>query len=158
CVDTLQPLERIQLRNLRFLQSPVQLHDSHFVAETQRAAENPSDSESPEVLAVVQVRHQKLQHAFGIARRGRNMLHDDIKQRSKIVGRILQLVFRNARARVGIDDGKLQLILARIESDKQIVEFVENFLNAGVRPVNLVDDSDNRQLGLQRLHQNVPRL
>ncbi len=86
------------------------------------------------------------------------MLHDDIKQRSKIVGRILQLVFRNASARIGIDDRKLQLILARIEVDKQIVEFVENFLNAGVGPVNLVDDGDNGQLGLQRLHQNVPRL
>ena len=86
------------------------------------------------------------------------MLHDRFKQRSKIVGRILQLVLRDSGARIGIDDRKLQLILAGIEIDKQIVEFVENFLNAGIRPVDLVDDGDDGQLGLQRLHQNVPRL
>src|SRR5258708_17135428 len=40
----------------------------------------------------------------------------------------------------------------------QIVDFVQNFLHAGVGAINLVNDNDGAQVGFQRLHQNVTRL
>ena len=65
---------------------------------------------------------------------------------------------RSPSLRIGVDDGEIELILGRIEIDEQVVDLVEYFRNTGVGPVDLVDDDDRRQLGLQRLHQHVARL
>ena len=46
--------------------------------------------------------------------------------------------------RVGVEHGKVELLLGRVEIDEQIVDLVEHFLRAGVGPIDLVDDDDRR--------------
>ena len=43
-------------------------------------------------------------------------------------------------------------------SMNKIVNFVQDFLNARIRPVDLVDDDDRRKFGFERLHQDVTGL
>ena len=59
---------------------------------------------------------------------------------------------------IGVDDRKIELVFRRIEIDEQIVDFVQHFLDARVRAVDLVDDEHGRQLGFERLHQHVAGL
>ena len=54
--------------------------------------------------------------------------------------------------------GKFELLFGGIEIDEKIVEFVEDFLDPRIGPVDLVDDGDRGQLRLERLHQHVTRL
>ena len=59
---------------------------------------------------------------------------------------------------VGVDHREVELILMRVQIDEQIVDFVQHFLNARVRAVDLIDDDDRRQPRFQRFHQHVARL
>ncbi len=68
------------------------------------------------------------------------------------------IYLRDARFRVGVDHGEVELILHGVQIDEQIVDFVEHFLDARVRTVDLVDDDDRRQARFQRLHQHVAGL
>jgi hypothetical protein len=60
--------------------------------------------------------------------------------------------------RARVEHGELELLLAGIEVDEQIVDLVQDLLNARIRPVDLVDDDDRRQLPLESLAQHEPGL
>ena len=49
------------------LNRPVELADADLVAVPQRSVENAADGEAPEIFAVIQVVHQNLQNAVGVA-------------------------------------------------------------------------------------------
>ena len=49
-------------------------------------------------------------------------------------------------ARVGVDDREVELVLGGVEVDEEVVDLVQHLLDPGVRPVDLVDDDDRRQL------------
>ena len=61
-------------------------------------------------------------------------------------------------ARVGVQHGKLDLILGGVEVDEQVVDLVQHFLRARVGPVDLVQHDDRRQPALERLAQHESRL
>src|SRR6185437_9759600 len=69
-----------------------------------------------------------------------------------------RIQFGDAFLRVGVDDRKVQLILGGVQIDEQIVDLVENFLDARVGAIDLVDHDDGGQARLQRLHQYVAGL
>jgi hypothetical protein len=48
----------------------------------------------------------------------------------------------DAAARVGVKHGKVELLLARVEVDEQVVHLVQDLLGAGVGAVDLVDHHD----------------
>ena len=48
----------------------------------------------------------------------------------------------------GVDDRELDLVLVGVEVEEQLVGLVDDLGDAGVGPVHLVDDQDDRQLGL----------
>jgi hypothetical protein len=50
------------------------------------------------------------------------------------------------------------LLLGGVEIDEQIVDFVQNFLRPRVTAVDLVDHHDGRQIGFQRLAQDITSL
>ncbi len=41
---------------------------------------------------------------------------------------------------VGIENGKINLLFVRIEINKKVVDLIDDLLNPGVAPVDLVDD------------------
>ncbi len=59
---------------------------------------------------------------------------------------------------ISVDDGEIELIFHRVQIDEQVVDFVQHFLNARIRPVDLVDHQNRRKLRFERLHQNVAGL
>ena len=52
---------------------------------------------------------------------------------------------------VGVDDGELDLLVGGVEVHEQLVDLVDDLGYAGVGPVDLVDDHDDRQAGLEGL-------
>ena len=57
-----------------------------------------------------------------------------------------------------IDHGKIELVFGRVEIDEEIVNFIEHLGRTRVGPVDFVQHHDRRQLGRQRLLQDVARL
>ena len=54
----------------------------------------------------------------------------------------------------GVEHRELQLVLAGVEVDEQVVDLVQHLPGPGVLAVDLVDDHDRRQLQLERLAQH----
>ncbi len=112
----------------------------------------------PEVVAVVEIGHQNLQRARGIAFRCRNGLDDGFEQRLQIFATALDVRGRGAGLGVRVEDREIELLFFGVEIDEQIVNLVQHFLRTGVGAVNLVDDQNRRQMGFERLAQHVARL
>jgi len=93
-----------------------------------------------------------------VAWRRRDTLHNGFKQRKQILRAVTDLPVRDAFARVSVDHGKIELVFSGVQVDKQVVDFVENFLCARIRAVDLVQHNNGRQLGRQRLLKDVARL
>ena len=153
-----EPAEREKFRDLRRLNFPVELGDADFRAALQRALKNARDRQSPEEIAVIEVRHLNLQHALGIARRRRNRRDDLLEKRLQRGRAVVQVHVRHADLRVGVDHRKIELVFGRIEIDEEIVDFIEHFGRTRVGPIDFVQDHDRRQLGRERLLQDVARL
>ncbi len=84
-VGALQPRERKQFRDLRFLDCAVELRDRHLFARAHGAVEYASDRQPAEIIAVIKVRHQYLQRSIGVSLGRRSGLHDGFKQRLQIL-------------------------------------------------------------------------
>src|SRR5207249_9352461 len=76
---------------------------------------------------------------------------DRLEERPEIGALPAELARRRAGARVGIEHGELELLLARPEVDEQAVDLVEDRRRPGVRAVDLVEADDGRKAGLERL-------
>src|SRR6188508_2994181 len=83
-IDTLQPFERIQLRDFRLLKAAIELRDPDLIANLERAVEDARDREAAEVVAVVEVGHEDLQRAGRIAGGAGDMFHDRLEERTEI--------------------------------------------------------------------------
>ena len=110
------------------------------------------------VLAVIEVGDQQLQRAVWVAGRRRNGAQDGFKQRLKVFRRAIQRFARDPKLRDAVNNGKFELLLFGVKIDKQVVDFVQDFLRAGVAAVNLIDHHDGRQLGFEGFAQDVARL
>ena len=99
-------------------------------------------------------------------RRRRDGLQDRAEQRLEVggvghaaVGRLHQR--RAPGPRRGVDDREVERVLAVVlveEVEEQLVGLVDDLGDPRVRPVDLVDHEDHRQVGVQRLAQHEPRL
>ena len=61
---------------------------------------------------------------------------------------------RLALARHAVDDREVELVDVGVEVEEQLLDVVDDLGDAGVGPVDLVDDEDHRQLRLERLAQH----
>ena len=110
------------------------------------------------ILAVVQIRHQELQRVCGNPFGRRNFGQDGLEERLEVFGAVVERTFSDAAPGNRVEDGEVELVLRGIEIDKQVVDFVEHFLRACVRTVDLVDHNDRWQFGFERLTKDVTRL
>ena len=86
-----------------------------------------------------------------IDHRTRQGFDDQLEHRFEIFAGLFQIARRCSCAGIGVDDGKVELILAGVEVDEQIVDLVEHCGDARIGPVDLVDADDRRQLGFRAL-------
>ncbi len=59
---------------------------------------------------------------------------------------------------VGVEHREIELLFLGIEIDKQVVDFVEDFLRPSIRTIDLVNNDDGRQVRFERFAEHVPRL
>src|SRR5262249_50402720 len=139
----------------------IELYDSHFVTDLQGPAEDACNSEPAKIVTVVEIGDKDLQRVGGITSRRGDVPQYRFEQRPQSAltcAVALEGGCRNSCSRVCIDDRKIQLFLGRVQIDKEIVDFVQDLLNACIRTVDLIDDNNRGELGFQRLHQNVSSL
>ena len=63
-----------------------------FIAQAQRAVEDAADGQASQVIAVIEIRHQQLQDAVGIAGGRRDLLEDGFEQRAEVGAVVIQFV------------------------------------------------------------------
>src|SRR3989442_7206757 len=93
-----------------------------------------------------------------MAGRFRNVPENRFEKRPQIAGSIVKRCSGDAGPRIRINDWKFELLFGGIEVDEKIVQFVDDFLDSGVGPVDLIDDGNSRQLGFESFHENITRL
>ena len=79
------------------------------------------------------------------------MTDDQFEQRRQITVGDAQIGGRPSIAAGGVERGEIELLVAGVKRRKEIKALVMDFLNACVRPINLVDHDDWTQALLQRL-------
>ena len=77
-----------------------------------------------------------------------------VEQRPQVLAGDVGRERRRARLGAGVEHREIQLVLDRVEVDEQVVDLVQDFLDARVGPIDLVDDDDRRQAPLERLPQH----
>ena len=55
------------------------------------------------------------------------------------------------RPRVAVDDRELDVVILGIEIEEERVHLVDHLVDAGVGPVDLVDDEDDGKMAFERL-------
>ena len=153
-----EPAEGVQLRDARGLDRAGKLGDAHIGPAAQRAIENAPNGDAPKEIAVIQIHHLRLQHSVGIALWRRNRRDNGFKQRLEIRRAVVQLAVRDAGLGIRVQHREIELVLGSLQINEQIVNFIEHGGGARVGPVDLVEDDDGEQLGLERLLQDVTRL
>ena len=157
-LDPLQPLEREELRDLCFLHLSIELAHGDRVADLDAAVEHASDRDPPEVVARIEICDKHLERRVDITARRRDVVHDRVEQRTQILSRLVRRQAGGAGTGARVQHRKVELLLRRVEIDEEVVDFVQDFLNASVRAIDLVDDDDRRQPALERLAQDEARL
>ena len=78
------------------------------------------------------------------------MLDDGIEQRNEVfpLAGLGQIGHRNALARVGVHDRKINLVIGGFEIKEQLINFFQHFGHAGIGTIDLVDDHDDLHVAL----------
>ena len=76
------------------------------------------DGEPAEVFRVVEVADLDLEDLVRVALRRGDVFEDGVEQRAQVLGVVLQIVFRDAVARDGVDHREIELVLGGVEVDE----------------------------------------
>ena len=107
----------------------------------------------------MQGRDQELQRCGRVVRRGGDGGEDGLEQRHQAPALgIVGVGQGDARLGVRVEHREIQLLLGRVEVDEQVVDLVQDLVDAPVRAVDLVDHHDGRQPELERLAEHEPGL
>ena len=107
-------------------------------------------------VVVVHAGNQHLHRGFGFTLRRGNVLQDGIKQRLQ-VGAVFGVgpIIAGGAVTAGAEHHRaVQLLVGSAQVHQQLQDLVNNFLNAGVGTVDLVDGNDQGQILLQSFLQN----
>ena len=115
------------------LHDAVELHHGHRVVQTHRAVEDAADGDASEVVARIEVGDEHLQRRLRVAARRRHVLDDRVEQRPQVLAGDAGVGAGDALARVGVEHGKLDLVLGGVEVDEQVVDLVQHLLRPRVR-------------------------
>src|SRR5256714_13171632 len=86
------------------------------------------------------------------------MPNNGLEKRSHVFVLIIQFAHGKTIPGAGVDDRKIELLIARFQFDEEIKDQVERFARFRVLSVDLVNDDDGLETILQRLAQNETSL
>ncbi len=140
-----------ELDDLHPLDRAVDAAPRDLLALAHLSVAHAAQREAAEVRRRVEVRDDRLERdALVVLGRG-DALEDQLAQRLEVAALDLGVERRPARARVGVDDRELDLVLVGAEIDEELVDLVDDLRDARVGPVDLVDDEDHGQVRFERL-------
>ncbi|CAB4908849.1 unannotated protein [freshwater metagenome] len=116
------------------------------------------DRQAAEVRRGVEVADLRLERVLGVERRRGDRLEDAVEQLGEVLA---QLVRADAGAAVAADrvvDGELELVVLGVELEEELLDVRDDLLDLRVGAIDLVDDEDDRQVGLERLAEHEARL
>ena len=96
----------------------------------------------------------RLERVALLVGRRRDSREQRFEERMQVLRELIRLEAGTACSRVGVDDRKFDLALVCVEVEEERVHLVDDFRDARVRPVDLVDDEDQRQPRLECLAQH----
>jgi len=140
------------------MEGAIKLGDDDVFAGIERAIENTGDGDASEVVAVIKVGDEDLERTVRLALGWRGGVDDGFEEGRQVFSGDFGVGGSCANLSVRIKDGKVELIFLGVEVDKEIVDLVQDFLRAGVRTVDLINNDDLGEAGLESLAENVAGL
>src|SRR5438128_444041 len=123
-------------------------------AGDQLARHHPADREAAHVVVVAEVVRLEAGRGLRLVGWAGEGGDDRLEEGREIGPGDGQIAYRRARACVGVDDGEVELPLARTEVDEEPVELVEHRRRPRIRPVDLVEAYDRWQPELEGFGQD----
>jgi hypothetical protein len=103
---------------------------------------DPADGEAPEVGRGVEVGHDGLQRGVGVVVGRGDAVEDGLEQRLEVGALHALLGGGPAGPGVGVEDREVDLVLVGVEVEEELLDLVDDLVDAGVGPVDLVDHQD----------------
>ena len=113
------------------------------------AGNDPAHGQPAKKIGIAEIRDQHAKRLGRVVGRGRNALQDRLEQRGQVRTLPVQGTLGQAFAADGVQHREFELFLGGIEVDEEVVDFVEDFLGAGVLAVDLVDHDNDGQPPVQ---------
>src|SRR5450756_190627 len=129
-----------------------------LVSGLQLSPEHATDADAPNIVVMGDVRDQDRQRTRGVILGSRDLLEHQLEQGCQVLRWIVEVHSRLAVAARSIDDREIQLLFGCVEFDKQVEGLVDDFLNTGILPIDLVDDDDRLEIELKSFLEHKPRL
>ena len=132
--------------------------DGHLLVDLHGAALDPSDRDPPYIVVVVDRRNQYPSRLVRVPFGRLDVVHDRIHQRLEVYplgfgGVTCSTIPPGAEYHRAIELG-----VGCAEVHQQLERLVNHLIDPRIRPVDLVDDDDNRKVKLERLAQYKPGL
>src|SRR6266849_4640575 len=128
------------------------------IANAHAAANDATESNPPDIITVIKIRNEHLKKGIGRNLRWRHVLNNGLEKRSHVFVLIVQFAHGKTIPGAGVNDRKVELLIARFQFDEEIEDQVERFARFRVLSVDLVNDDNGFEAILQRLAQNEPSL
>ena len=123
----------------------------HIGGRLDLAADHASHCQTAHVVVVVQRCHQKLQWFLGVKARGGNGIQNSLQKRRQHLVFTVRLQAAGTPAGVGVEDREFQLLLVGIQVNVEVIDLVEDFLDPGIGPIDLVDHDHGGQFQFKGL-------
>src|SRR5665213_818360 len=156
--DAFHALEMINRGDLALGNFAVAVAADGRIADLHLAFDDFSEGDAPDIVAVIQIRHEHLKTVARLRARRGNVFHDGVEQRLHRAGDVGEFGFGVAQLGRAINERKIKLLIRRVERHEQFKHFIEHLLRVRVLAVNLVDDHNRFRAGFERLAQHEARL
>src|SRR5882724_1036340 len=128
------------------------------IANADAAADDATESDAPDIITVIKIGDEHLKKRIGRNFRRRDVLNNGLEKRSHVFVLIIQFAHGKTIPGAGVDDRKIELLIARFQFDEEIEDQVDRFARFRVLSVDLIDDDYGFEAILQRLAQNETSL
>ena len=161
CGDVVAGLTAIGLEVIQLGQTAAHLevgivpvaHD-HFLAHLGDAVLDASDADAANELVVVHRGHQHLEGSLGVALGRLDGAQQGVEQGDQVGAGHIGVKACSAVTAAAEQHGAVQLLVGSAQVHQQVEDLVDDFLDAGVGTVDLVDGDHKAQILLQSLLQH----
>ena len=161
CGDVVAGLTAIGLEVIQLGQTAAHLQvgvvpvaDDHFLAHLGDAVLDAADADAAHELVVVHGGHQHLEGSLGVALGGPDGAQQGVEQGDQIGAGHIGVEACGALTAAAEQHGAVQLLIGSAQIHQQVEHLVDDFLDAGIGAVDLVDGHHEAQVLLQSLLQH----